>query len=106
MGMELTMEDLRRLCDERNVIFSLHVLKRLQERGILRKDVIHAIYTGEIIEHYPTDFPYPSCLVMGYTIENDLLHVVCGCNREIVKIITAYRPSGDKFESDLKTRKG
>ncbi len=103
--MELTMDLLRKLCEERSVIFSLHVLKRLQERGILREDVIRAIYTGEIIEHYPSDFPYPSCLIMGYSIENDLLHVVCGCNREIVKIVTAYRPSEEKFEADFKTRK-
>lgn len=103
--MELTMDILRKLCEERNVIFSLHVLKRLQERGILREDVIQAIHTGEIIEQYPSDFPYPSCLVMGYTIENELLHVVCGCNWEIVKIVTAYRPTTAKFEADLKTRK-
>ena len=104
--MELSMDLIRKLCDERSVIFSLHVLKRLQERGILREDVIHAIYTGEIIEHYPSDFPYPSCLIMGYSIENDCLHVVCGCNQEIVKIITAYHPSAGHFEQDNKTRKG
>jgi hypothetical protein len=27
--------------------------------------VIAALTNGEIIEHYPTDYPFPSCLVLG-----------------------------------------
>jgi hypothetical protein len=27
---------------------------------------------GEIIEHYPTDRPYPSCLIYGMTFSGDL----------------------------------
>ncbi len=103
--MELTIDLIRRLCNNRNILFSVHSLERLQERGIYRKDIVNAIITGEIIEQYPDDFPYPSCLIFGTTTNNEYLHVVCGCNSEIIKIITAYYPTTDKFESDLKTRK-
>ena len=103
--MKLTIELLRELCQNRQVLFSVHSLERLQERGIYRKDIVNAIMTGEIIELYPDDYPYPSCLVLGVTTSNKHLHVVCGCNGEIITIITAYYPTTDKFESDLKTRK-
>lgn len=61
---------------------------------------------GEIIENYPDDFPHPSCLIYGYTInDRSVIHVVVSCNRENVGIITAYFPDSDEFENDLKTRK-
>ena len=103
--MELAIELLQKLCSDRQLLFSVHSLERLQERGIYRKDIVNAIMTGEIIELYPDDYPYPSCLILGVTTSNKHLHVVCGCNGEIITIITAYYPTADKFESDLKTRK-
>lgn len=61
---------------------------------------------GEIIENYPDDFPHPSCLIYGYTInDRSVIHVVVSCNGENVEIITAYFPDSDEFENDLKTRK-
>lgn len=103
--MELTIDLLQRLCKNRDILFSVHSLERLQERGIYRKDIVNAIMNGEIIEQYPDDYPYPSCLILGISTSNNYLHVVCGCNNEIIKIITAYYPTSDKFESDFKTRK-
>lgn len=61
-----------------------------------------AIIGGEIIEEYPTDYPFPSCLMLG----SNRLHVVCGVGAGMLWIITAYRPTSDKWETDLKTRKG
>lgn len=61
---------------------------------------------GEIIENYPDDFPHPSCLIYGYTInDRSVIHVAVSCNGENVGIITAYFPDSDEFENDLKTRK-
>lgn len=77
----------------------------MHERGIFRKDVLSAVLNGEIIEQYPDDRPYPSCLVFGLSEKNEKLHVVCGCDGETVVVITAYRPTLDKFEDDYKTRR-
>ena len=30
----------------------------------------------EIIEQYPEDFPFPSCLVFGFSSKNEIIHVV------------------------------
>lgn len=77
----------------------------MQERDISIEDVDNCINSGEIIEDYPNDFPHPSCLVFGYTINNQVIHVVAGTDNNYVYIITAYYPNTDKFEDDLKTRK-
>lgn len=77
----------------------------MQERDISRADVKNCILNGEIIEDYPNDFPYPSCLIFGYTIKEKVIHVVAGSDGEYIYIITAYFPNKEKFEDDLKTRK-
>ena len=85
--------------------WSVHCFERMQERDISRADVKNCILNGEIIEDYPNDFPYPSCLIFGYTIKEKVIHVVAGSDGEYVYIITAYFPNKEKFEDDLKTRK-
>ena len=47
-----------------------------RQRGIKIKDIRHAIMTGEIIEQYPDDYPFPSCLIFGYSVDNRIIHVV------------------------------
>ncbi|MCM1160972.1 MAG: DUF4258 domain-containing protein [Roseburia sp.] len=61
--------------------------------------------SGEIIEDYPDDFPHPSCLIFGYTINRKILHTVVGSDSEYLYIITAYYPNTKKFMEDLKTRR-
>ena len=85
--------------------WSVHCFERMQERNISRGDVKNCILNGEIIEDYPNDFPYPSCLIFGYTIKEKVIHVVAGSDGEYIYIITAYFPNKEKFEDDLKTRK-
>lgn len=89
-----------------NIKWSKHCLERMQERDISIVDVKSCLQTGEIIENYPDDFPHPSCLIFGYTKENEILHIVVGSDNSSLFFITAYSPSTDKFEKDLKTRKG
>lgn len=89
-----------------NIKWAKHCLERMQERDISIDDVESCLQTGKIIEDYPDDFPHPSCLIFGYTKENKILHIVVGSNSDTIFFITAYFPNTDKFEKDLKTRKG
>ena len=95
----------RKLCIPKNIRITLHAAKRLEQRRIFLKDVIACIMNGEIIEQYPDDYPYPSCLILGMSIEDKYLHVVIGNHESDLFLITAYFPSFDKWESDFKTRK-
>lgn len=84
---------------------SEHASARCIQRQITQPDIRNCIMTGEIIEQYPDDFPFPSCLIYGHTVSGDVLHIVASDNGEASKIITAYYPNTAKFESDLKTRR-
>lgn len=111
--MALDILELRKLCIPKNIRITLHAAKRLEQRRIFLKDVIACIMNdviacimnGEIIEQYPDDYPYPSCLILGMSIEDKYLHVVIGNHESDLFLITAYFPSFDKWESDFKTRK-
>ncbi len=102
----MQIETIQTLCNQSRIKWSTHCLERMQERDISRADVKNCISKGEIIEDYPDDFPHPSCLIFGYTVKNKVIHVVVGTDGEYVCIITAYFPNTEKFETDLKTRKG
>lgn len=99
------IEDFRRLNKSENIVIPLHGQLRLNERNISVDDIMNAIDNGEIIEQYPKDFPFPSCLILGISVNNIYIHVVVSLNENKIYLITAYVPSSDKWEADLKTRK-
>ena len=97
----LDIQQLRDLCTDDTLLLTQHVVKRCQERGISYDSLKNAIMTGEIIEQYPNDTPYPSCLILG----GGPLHIVAGIGQGMLWIITAYKPNPQKWENDWKTRK-
>lgn len=101
----LKIDTIRKLVNDEKIRWTNHTLVRLFQRNISQKDIKDAILNGEIIEEYEKDYPYPSCLVYGITLNNKVLHVVCGLNENELWIITAYIPDNIKWRSDLKTRK-
>ena len=104
----MDIEQLQKLYNDSdsNIKWAKHCLERMQERDISISDVESCLQTGEIIENYPNDFPHPSCLIFGHTKNKTILHIVVGSDNNSLFFITAYFPSTDKFENELKTRKG
>ena len=98
------IEDFRQINQIEHMLITQHSRRRFEERGIGIDDVCEAINTGEIIEQYEDDFPFPSCLIMGRTSKT-VVHVVASINEEFIYVITAYIPNPMKWESDWKTRK-
>lgn len=101
----MTIEKIRRLIEEKSIKWSTHCLEKMGERDISIEDVKHCVAEGEIIEDYPDDFPFPSCLVFGHAVNERTIHVVVGCNETTVYFITVYIPNIIEFEDDLKTRR-
>ena len=100
----MTIEQIRVLCANETIEVTMHMLQRLSQRKISFNEVKEVIMNGEIIEDYPTDYPYPSCLVFGYTINKRVLHAVVGIGDSKLWL-TAYEPDSNQWESDFKTRK-
>lgn len=70
-------------------------------------EILEVLDSGGIIEEYPDDRPYPSCLVFGRTQEGRPLHVVCApvMDEGRLIIITVYQPDPARWEADWRRRK-
>jgi len=101
----IDIERLRQYYADDKVLMTQHASEHCRQRGIKQKDIRSAVMKGEIIEQYPEDFPFPSCLIFGYAVNNNIIHVVMSDEGSMGRIITAYIPNTDKFEDDLKTRR-
>ena len=101
----MNINDIKKLCNDKDIEVTSHILSRCYQRNISYTDIKHAIFNGTIIEQYENDYPYPSCLVLGKTTTNKILHVVVGIGNNKLWLITAYEPSLDKWNKDMKTRR-
>ncbi len=88
------------------LVFRVHAIKRMFQRRISKDDVRHVVETGETIEAYPHDTPYPSRLVLGWR-QACPLHVVAADNVDTGEtiVITTYEPDPDEWERDWKRRR-
>lgn len=69
-------------------------------------EIFFSVLQGEIIEDYPTDKPYPSCLIYGDSFKGDPIHSVWAYNPETqwAVLITVYRPDPNRW-IDWRTRR-
>lgn len=88
-----------------SLIFRVHALKRMFERGISDDDIRHVLATGEVIEQYPYDRPFPSRLILGWCRQRPV-HVVVADNVALYEIIviTVYEPDPTIWEPGFKRR--
>lgn len=88
-----------------NIVMTSHANKQCIDRIINSSDILEVLRHGEIIEDYPNDYPYPSCLMLAYPEPCKPMHICCGVGEGKIYIITAYYPQTEKWEKDMKTRK-
>lgn len=88
------------------LVFRVHAIQRMFQRGINEENVRHVLATGETIEEYPDDTPYPSRLVLGWHGSRPL-HIVVADNSDAQEtiVITVYEPDPRQWETDFKRRK-
>jgi hypothetical protein len=91
-----TIDEILKLVLDEQFEITVHARERMAERGVSTEDLIRLITNGEIIEDYPDDFPYPSALILGYTLEASF-HAVAAKGRNMVKIVTVYQADEEKW---------
>lgn len=70
-----------------------HAAIRIIQRNISQAEIQEAGSEARIIENYPDDKYYPSCLLLGFTNQMRPLHIqVSRMDSEKVRIITIYEP--------------
>lgn len=101
----MDINDIQTCLRNNKVKVSNHCMIRAEKRNISLKDVFGSIINGEIIEDYPDDYPFPSCLILSFTDENEPVHTVCALGNGLLYFVTVYIPTIDEWEPDFRTRK-
>ncbi|MBI3952249.1 MAG: DUF4258 domain-containing protein [Acidobacteria bacterium] len=88
------------------LVFRVHATRRMFRRRIIEQDIRHVLETGEVIEDYPDDTPYPSRLILGFCNARPI-HVVAADNHEDQQtiIITVYEPDPAKWDPTFRKRR-
>ena len=88
------------------IIYQRHAVERMAQRWVSEEDVMHVLLTGETIQVYPDDTPFPSELILGWR-DGRPLHIVVATDstqqRKIV--ITVYEPHLGQWEADFRRKK-
>ena len=76
-----------------------HADEEIAADGLILDEVLFSLKNGEIIEDYPSDFPYPSCLVLGQTPSGLAVHSVWAYNTLSgwAVLVTVYRPDPKRW---------
>ena len=90
----------------KQVRVSEHAKDEAKEDSLLLSEIFFSVHNGEIIEDYPKDKPYPSCLVYGSTEDGRPVHTVWAYNSDKKKaiLITVYEPDSERW-IDQKVRR-
>ena len=96
------LKRIQRCFREDKIYYSKHARDEMEddESGeILDSEVFEIVSTGTIIEHYPDDEPYPSCLIYGRTTKSRPLHAVCAYSEDekLSIVITVYQPNPERW---------
>ena len=88
------------------IVYRTHAIQRMFERQISEADVARVLASGEVIEDYPADYPYPSRLILGWCGRRPI-HVVAADNKGATEmiVVTAYQPDKEEWQPDFKRRK-
>ena len=87
------------------VIFRLYAVQRMFFRGISREEVRQVLESGDVIETYAEDVPYPSKLLLGWSGRRPI-HVVAAENiaGRTTIVITVYEPDPRRWDQGLRRR--
>ena len=82
-----------------------HSFQRMFERNIEPGDVIDIVLTGEVINEYSDDKPYPSYLILKF-VKSRPVHVVVARNdaNGFCFVVTVYEPDPNLWSHDFKNK--
>lgn len=88
------------------LVFRVHAVQRMFERGISERRVRQALEAGDIIEDYSAEMPEPSRLILGFQGKRPF-HVVTSESTETneITVVTVYVPDPEKWKKDFRSRR-
>ena len=76
-----------------------HADEEAADDGLTFEKIYFSVIHGEVIEDYPNDKPYSSCLILGNNFSGEPIHSVWAYNPENfwAVLITVYRPDPERW---------
>jgi hypothetical protein len=78
------IEKTRSAIESKKIKISDHADEEAVDDQLALTEILQSVQAGEIIEDYPTDKPYPSCLVLGKNENGSPIHSVWAYNNVMV----------------------
>lgn len=100
------IEDLINAIRQNHLRITDHADEEAESDQLSFDEIFFSVLRGEIIEEYPGNKPYPSCLIYGNSFKGEPIHSVWAFNKETkwAVLITVYRPDPERWV-DWRTRR-
>lgn len=97
--MKLSIEDIINATRQNRIRITDHADEEAQADRLTFDEIFFSVLQGEIIEEYPADRPYPSCLIYGDSFNGEPIHSVWAYNQDSqwAVLITVYRPDPNRW---------
>ncbi|MCI0565392.1 MAG: DUF4258 domain-containing protein [Nitrososphaera sp.] len=95
----MDIHEIKEAIEAKRIRITDHADEEIVADKLSLKEVYDSVSFGEIIESYPTDRPYPSCLILGWSKDKEPIHSVWAYSQEskAAVLITVYRPDPNKW---------
>ena len=95
----MDIRNIIRSVENRNYRITHHAVEEAGDDQLNLEEIFHSLYNGEIIEDYPGDEPYPSCLIYGKSADEEPIHSVWAYSEKNQRaiLITVYRPNPTRW---------
>jgi len=101
------IQNIVRAIDSQQYRVTDHADEEAQADQLKVEEILYSVRNGEVIADYPTDRPYPSCLIYGSNADREPIHSVWAYNEENqwAVLITVYRPDPNRWINWRERRK-
>lgn len=95
----MTIQDITQSIRAGRVRIADHAEEEVRADSLSYDEIETSVFNGEVIEQYPTDKPFPSCLVSGQAESGEWVHSVWAYNEgnRWVVLVTVYRPDPGRW---------
>jgi hypothetical protein len=102
---DMDIENIIKAIRDSRVRITDHADEETVDDCLTYEEIYFSVIHGEVIEDYPNDKPYPSCLILGRNFSGIPIHSVWAYNPENLwaVLITVYRPAPERW-IDYKVR--
>jgi hypothetical protein len=103
----VNIQDIISAVQEHRIRITDHADEEAQADSLIFDEIFFSVLQGEIVEDYPTDKPYPSCLIYGDNFQGEPIHSVWAYNAgtQWAVLITVYRPDPNRWINWRERRK-